>query len=314
MKKEVVSMNKVGIIGLGHVGATTALLIAQRGKVGKIVLIDKNYEKARAEQADLQDQIALLNTDTQVILQDYQDNNWKQLQDLDVLIFCAGQIALLKDHGGQRDFELHITSQIVNQVAPKIKASGFNGVIVNITNPCDVIARLLQEQTGLETHQVLGTGTGLETARLHHAVGETINRNYHDITGYVFGEHGDTMFPVWSSVQIAGQSINNWSLNLDEITQKIVSGGYTIFSGKQYTNNGIATWVNLIIEAILSNANRALTVSAYDPLLKLYIGQLAIINQSGIRELIKLPLTKTEEQNYQTSAQTILENYRKVAP
>ena len=105
-------MNKVGIIGLGHVGATAALVMAQRGKVGKIVLVDKNQEKAQAEQVDLQDQIALLNTDTQVVLQDYEANNWEQLQDLDVLIFCAGQIALLKDHGGQRDFELHMTSQI----------------------------------------------------------------------------------------------------------------------------------------------------------------------------------------------------------
>ena len=87
-------MNKVGIIGLGHVGATAALVMAQRGKVGKIVLVDKNQEKAQAEQVDLQDQIALLNTDTQVVLQDYEANNWEQLQDLDVLIFCAGQIAL----------------------------------------------------------------------------------------------------------------------------------------------------------------------------------------------------------------------------
>lgn len=307
-------MNKVGIIGLGHVGATAALLMVQRGKAGKIVLVDKNQEKAQAEQVDLQDQLALLNTDTQIVLQDYEANNWEQLQDLDVLIFCAGQIALLKDHGGQRDFELHMTSKIAAEVAPKIKASGFNGVIVNITNPCDVIARLLQEQTGLATHQVLGSGTGLETARLHHAVGQALKHNYHDVTGYVFGEHGDSMFPVWSSVQVAGQSINNWSLNLDDLTQKIVTGGYTIFAGKQYTNNGIATWVNLITEAILSNANRALPVSAYDPQLKLYIGQLAIINQRGVRELVKLPLTKTEAQNYQTAAQTILENYHKVAP
>ncbi|MBA1393432.1 L-lactate dehydrogenase, partial [Lactobacillus sp. XV13L] len=276
-------MNKVGIIGLGHVGATAALVMAQRGKVGKIVLVDKNHEKARAEQMDLQDQITLLDTDTEVTVQDFEASKWDELTDLDVLIFCAGKISALKEHGGQRDYELHLTSKIVAEVAPKIKESGFNGVIINITNPCDVIARLLQEQTGLPTNQVLGTGTGLETARMHHAVAEATQHNYHDVTGYVFGEHGDTMFPVWSSVKVAGQPISAWNLDLDQLTQKIVTGGYTIFSGKEYTNNGIATCVNLITEAVLSNANRALPVTAYDADLKLYIGQLAVVNQKGIK-------------------------------
>ncbi|RHW49930.1 L-lactate dehydrogenase [Bombilactobacillus bombi] len=305
-------MNKVGIIGLGHVGATTALIMAQRGKVGKIVLVDKNFDKARAEQVDLQDQISLLDTDTEVVLQDYTAQNWEELKDLDVLVFCAGKIALLKEHGGQRDFELQMTSKIVAEVAPKIKASGFNGVIINITNPCDVIARLLQEQTGLPKQQVLGTGTGLETARMHHAVGEATGHNYHDVTGYVFGEHGDTMFPVWSTVRVAGKPISEWKLDLKQLTQQIVTGGYTIFSGKEYTNNGITTWVNLITEAVLSNAKRALPVTVYDSQLNLYIGQLAVIGENGVQKVVDLPLTSEEQKQYQASAQAILQNYQKV--
>ena len=38
-------MNQVGIIGLGHVGATTALLMAQRGHIGHLVLVDKMKQR-----------------------------------------------------------------------------------------------------------------------------------------------------------------------------------------------------------------------------------------------------------------------------
>ncbi|UQS83747.1 lactate/malate family dehydrogenase [Bombilactobacillus thymidiniphilus] len=305
-------MNKVGIIGLGHVGATTALLMAQRGKVGKMVLVDQNTAKVKSEQLDLQDQIAQLATDTSVVVQDYDSEQWDKITDLDVLIFCPGKIAALIDHGGNRDYELNITSQIVKEVAPKIKASKFAGIIVTITNPCDVIARLLQEQTGFDQQRIVGTGTSLETARMRHAVGAATGHNYHDVQGYVFGEHGDSMFPVWSSVQIAGKPITDFDVNLSQLKQQIVTGGYTIMDGKHYTNNGIATRANLTTEAILSDAKRALPVSAYDPDFKLYIGQLAIVGKNGIEKLVKLSLNKSEQHEYQIASKAIQANYEKV--
>ncbi|UQS82750.1 L-lactate dehydrogenase [Bombilactobacillus folatiphilus] len=305
-------MNKVGIIGQGHVGATTSLVMAQRGKVGKIVIVDKNNAKAKSEQADLQDQIALLSTDTEIEVQDYNAEQWSKLKDLDIIIFCPGKISALLEHGGERDYELNLTSQMVHEIAPKIKASGFSGIIVTITNPCDVIARMLQEEIGVKTSQVIGTGTGLETARMHHAVGNATGHNYHDIQGYVLGEHGDKMFPAWSTVQVASQAINHFQLDLDKLAEDITDGGYTIFNGKHFTNNGIATWVNLIVEAILNDARIAMPVSAYDPNLKLYIGQVAIVRQTGIDEIVDLALNDHEQKAYQEAAQAIQANYNKV--
>ncbi|KJY61863.1 putative L-2-hydroxyisocaproate dehydrogenase [Bombilactobacillus mellifer] len=305
-------MNQVGIIGLGHVGATTALLMAQRGHIGHLVLVDKNEAKVKSEQVDLQDQIALLGTDTTVSVQDYNHEQWEQLRNLDVLVYCAGDIKLLREHKGNRDFELQMTSQVVKEIAPKIKNSSFQGVIVTITNPCDVIARLLQEYLDYPTNKILGTGTGLETARMHHAVAETLHCNYHDVTGYVFGEHGDTMFPVWSSVQVAGQPITKFDLDLPKLTKKIVEGGYVIYAGKQYTNNGIATRANLDVEAVLSDAQRALPVSAYDEHEQLYIGQLAVIGRHGVEKTVSLELNDAEKAAYHNSVQAIENNYQRV--
>ncbi|NVY95723.1 L-lactate dehydrogenase [Lactobacillus sp. DCY120] len=305
-------MNKVGIIGIGHVGATSALIMAQRGHVGEIVLVDKKEAKVKAEQADLQDQIAILDTDTTITVQDYDAESWDQLQDADVIIFSAGQIEALADHGGQRDYELQVTSKIAREIAPKVKASGFNGVIVSITNPCDVIAQILQEEIGLDKSQVVGTGTGLETARMKHAVATATGYNYHDITGYVFGEHGDTMFPVWSSVKVAGQPITDFQLPLDDLTAKIVDGGYLVYRGKAYTNNGIATRANVTAEAILNDSHRAIPVSAYDEAKGLFVGQVAVLGRHGIEKVVPVPLNESEQELFDKSAAAIKANYDKV--
>ena len=47
-------MRKVGIIGLGHVGATVAYTLFTHGVVDTMVLIDANEGKAVAEYNDLE--------------------------------------------------------------------------------------------------------------------------------------------------------------------------------------------------------------------------------------------------------------------
>lgn len=48
-------MRKVGIIGLGNVGAMIAQMIVQAGYVDELVLIDKNEAKSKAEAFDMLD-------------------------------------------------------------------------------------------------------------------------------------------------------------------------------------------------------------------------------------------------------------------
>ena len=51
-------MRKVGIIGVGHVGATVAYTLFTHGTVDEMVLIDKNEDKVNAEYNDLHDTLA----------------------------------------------------------------------------------------------------------------------------------------------------------------------------------------------------------------------------------------------------------------
>ena len=51
---------KVGIIGLGHVGAHVAYSLAVQGIADELVLVDVNEKKANSECQDLRDSVAYL--------------------------------------------------------------------------------------------------------------------------------------------------------------------------------------------------------------------------------------------------------------
>ncbi|AMV61221.1 L-lactate dehydrogenase [Pediococcus damnosus] len=194
-------MRKFGIIGVGNVGRTVAYTLVTKGIADSLVLIDKDRKRARAEQVDLQDAQARLSTTTQVSIQDYED-----LKDVEVLYISAGDVSI-STNGGNRFDEFKLTSAVVKEIAPKIVASGFHGIIIDIMNPCDAVTSYLQKLTGFSKQRVFGTGTFLDTARMQRVVGEKLNINSRSVEGYVLGEHGNTQFVAWSSVRVQDKAI-----------------------------------------------------------------------------------------------------------
>ena len=155
-------MNRiVGIIGAGHVGADTAFSLVTQGLCDQIILIDNNEAKAHSQGLELRDMASLVSSRVHIAV-----NDFSALQRAQVVVMAVGPKTLLRK---DRMEELLETSVAVNTVVPKIMDSGFSGVIINITNPCDVITRLVQQVSGLPLAQVFGSGTSLDTARMKSA-------------------------------------------------------------------------------------------------------------------------------------------------
>ena len=66
----------------------------------------------------------------------------------DVIVNSVGKIDLLRGTH-DRVTEMDFTIPAVRGYAEKIKASGFDGVLINITNPCDIVTRELALHLGL---------------------------------------------------------------------------------------------------------------------------------------------------------------------
>ncbi len=193
---------KIGVIGMGHVGSTAAHYIVANGFADDLVLIDINEDKVNADAIDFEDAMANLPVHTNITVNDY-----SALKDADVIISALGNIKLQDNPNDDRFAELPFTSKAVKSVAQKIKDSGFNGIIVAITNPVDVITSIYQQITGLPKKHVIGTGTLLDSSRMKRAVAKELNLDPRSVTGFNLGEHGNSQFTAWSTVRVLSRPI-----------------------------------------------------------------------------------------------------------
>lgn len=145
---------KVGVIGLGHVGAHVAYSLAIQGIADELVLVDIDKKKLASEAQDIRDAVAYMPHRVTVYEADFSD-----LGDCDVIVNSTGKIELLRGGNHDRLDEMKFTIPAVRSYVDKIKASGFDGVVVNITNPCDIVTRELALGLGLPKGRVFGTGT-----------------------------------------------------------------------------------------------------------------------------------------------------------
>lgn len=300
---------KVGVIGMGNVGSTVAHYIVAMGFADDLVLIDKNEAKVKADALDFEDAMANLPFHTNITVNDY-----SALKDADVIVSALGNIKLQDNPNADRFAELPFTRQAVKEVAQKIKESGFNGKIVAITNPVDVITSLYQKITGLPKNHVLGTGTLLDSARMKRAVAERLNLDPRSVDGYNLGEHGNSQFTAWSTVRVLGRPLTELAdkrgLDLEELDKEAKMGGWTVFQGKKYTNYGVATAAVKLVNAILSDSLTELPVSNFREEYGVYLSYPAVVGRDGVVEQEQLDLTEEELQKLQTSADFIKEKYQ----
>ena len=224
---------KIGIIGLGHVGAHVAYSLAVQGIADQLVLVDQNAQKVKSECQDLRDSAAYLPHRVTVDAGDFSD-----LGDCDVLVNSTGKIDILRANHDRLD-EMDFTIRAVRSYVDKIRASGFQGVVVNITNPCDIVTRELALGLGLPKGRVFGTGTGLDTSRLLSALARQTGIDHKSITAYMLGEHGNDQFAPWSCVSFRGKPLDDWAktderfrFDREALQKESIDGGWVTFAGK----------------------------------------------------------------------------------
>lgn len=295
---------KIAVIGMENVGATAAHYIVACGFADDLVLIDTREEKVQADATDFEDAMANLPYHTNITVNDY-----SQLKDTDVIISALGNIKLQDNKNDDRFAELPFTSKAVKSVAQKIKDSGFNGIIVDISNPVDVITSMYQEITGLPKKHVIGTGTLLDSSRMKRAVAKELGIDPRSVSGYNLGEHGNSQFTAWSTVRVLGHPIteiaSQRNLDLNKLDKAAREGGFSVFHGKKYTNYGVATAAVRLANTVISDARTQLAVSNYREELDTYLSYPAIVGRDGIIEQVQLDLTDEEKEKLQTSANFI---------
>ena len=308
---------KIAIIGAGHVGSHAGYSLISQGLAEEIVYIDIDQKKAIAQALDLSDATKYLPSKTNVYAGDYSD-----IADAQLLIVAAGPLPDISK-GQTRMDTLRQTITIMKEVTESIRMSGFAGIILNISNPADVITHYIQHQLNWPAKRILSTSTTLDSARLCRALAEATGVDQKSICAYALGEHGESQMVAWSAVTLGGKPLAQLQkerpdtygkLDLEAIANEGKTGGWKILGGKGSTEFGIGASIAEVVRAIFHDENRILPVSVlldgeygqHD----VYASVPAVLNKDGIADIIELNFTLEEQEKFDASCKTMTDNYK----
>lgn len=310
---------KVGIIGAGQVGATTAYALVMRGVGREVVLVDLNRDRAQAEADDILHAVPFAHP-LKVSAGGYSD-----LRECRVVILTAG---VSQKPGETRLQLLERNAAIFKEIVPKVIEHAPQTVLLVATNPVDVLTHLtahIAAQHGIPSSRVIGSGTTLDTARFRALLGQYLGVDPQHVHGYVIGEHGDSEVLSWSLVTVGGAPLDEfcrqWEICADdqvrrEIDQGVRRAAYAIIEGKGATNFGIGSALARIVEVILRDQRALLTVCTPVPdvagVRDVTLSLPHLVGGEGILDTILLPLalTQKEETDLRASALVVKQAFQ----
>lgn len=304
--------NKLVIVGVGHVGSAVLNCALSFNLASEIALIDINQQKAQGEALDSSHGTPFTYS-TNINIH---AGNFEECKDAKVIIIAAGPSLL----PGEKLDRLTLASRnmgVMKEVMTSITQYTKDAVIIVITNPLDVMVYYAENHFGYPKNKLFGTGTTLETARLRRIIANKYQVDPKNVNGYMLGEHGNSAFPAWSLVNIAGVPCDELDacfkptapLDREQTAQEVVKVAYDVLNFKGCTNSGIAMAACRIAKAVLWNERSILPVSTtlqgeyglHDVALSLP----CLITETGIEKRIEISLSEDEIQKLKHSADCI---------
>lgn len=309
--------SKVAIIGAGGVGATIAYATLISGTAREVALYDIDAAKVHAEVLDLNHGLRFAPT-TRVIGSD----DLEVCLDADIVVVTAGA----KQRPGETRLDLAgRNTEIFRRLIPEVTQLAPDSVLLLVTNPVDVLTQVALELSGLPATRVIGSGTVLDTSRLHFLLANHCGVAVTNVHANIAGEHGDSEFALWSSASIGTVPLDRWekpdgtTLTAEEradIADRVRHAAYEIIQGKGATTYAIGLAVNSILEAILNDEHRILPVSTLQQgthgISDVCLSMPVVVGAGGVVRWMELPLTGEEQRQLNASADTIRRTVRSV--
>lgn len=305
-----IKTRKIVIVGSGHVGSHCAFALATQGVCDEIIMVDIDEEKANSQAVDISDAVAYLPHHIEV-----RCGNLEDCSDADIVVISAGPLPMKNQ---SRLDTLESTLKVINTIVDPIVKSGFDGIFISISNPCDIIAHYIWKKTGFPKNRVIGTGTALDSSRLRRILASEIGIDQKSIQAYSMGEHGDSQMVPWSHVSIGGKPIFDLikekpdtygKLDLSDIVKRTAYAGWVVLNGKGSTEFGIGTTLTELVKTILHDEKKILPCST---LLEGEYGQEnifasvpAILGKNGVEEVIEINLAEQEQEEFNKTCDII---------
>jgi len=298
---------KVGIVGAGFVGATTAYSLTVHGTCHEVILYDIATNVALGKAIDIGQSTSYSPQGTIVTpAKDASD-----LKDCDIVVITAG---VPRKDGMTREDLLMINAKIMKDVVENIKKYSPNTVILCVSNPLDVMTYVIQKLTGWERNRIIGMAGALDSARMAYQIHKKIGYGSGQIKAIVIGDHGQNMIPLPEISTVGGIPLTQIMSQDDmkEITEKTKEGGAEIvkhLGTSAYYAPGRA--VAVMVEAILDDSRIVMPSSVildgeYGQS-DIAVGVPVVLGAKGIESIIELEFNDDTQKKFEASISSIRE-------
>lgn len=308
MEKEM-NPRKVAVIGCGFVGSATAFALMQSRLFSEMVLLDVDFDKADGEAMDIAHGVPFAGQ-----MKIYA-GNYEDIADAAIIIVTAG--ANQKPDETRLDL-VNKNVAVYKNIIPQIVKQGFEGILLVVSNPVDILTYAAVKLSGFAENRVIGSGTVLDTARLKCALSEHLGVDSRNLHSFIIGEHGDSEIAAWSSTNVSGIPLDdfcemrghfNHAQAMREIAQEVKNSAYEIIEKKDATYYGIAMSVKRICESIVRDEKSILPVSAVMHgnygIEGIALSMPAIVGANGVETHVPISLSDEEIESLRRSAETI---------
>lgn len=300
---------KITVVGAGNVGATCAIVIAEKELGNEVVLLDVKHGLAEGKALDIMQMapLALFDTKTIGVTDDYSRTSGSK-----IVVIAAG---LSRKPGMTRDDLISTNAKIVKTITENILKYSPEAIIIVVTNPLDAMAYCAFKVAGIPSERVIGMGGLVDTARYRSFLAEELDCSPKDIQAAILGGHGDHMVPILSYTTVSGVPVTQLvkKEKLKEIINRTRLGG-----GELVNLMGKSAWyapgyaAARMVEAIALDQKRYFPCSAYLTgqygLNDIYFGVPVKLGKNGVENILEFELNDHDKAMVNRSADSVKES------
>ncbi|VAV84323.1 Malate dehydrogenase [hydrothermal vent metagenome] len=298
---------KVSVIGAGHVGAHTALWIAQK-EIADVVLVDILEGMPAGKALDMMEAAPVEGFDTNIS----GSNDYSAIEGSDIVVITAG---LARRPGMSRSDLVGKNTAILKSVIDEVVKYAPNAILIIVTNPLDIMVHIAWKLSGFPAERVIGMAGALDSARLKAFMGMALGVSVENISAMVIGGHADSMVPLKKYSTVAGIPLPQLLPDdeIDALMQRTKTAGGEIVAllktGSAYFAPSAASAE--MVEAILKDKKKVMPCAVYCDgkygLDGVYVGLPVKLGAAGVEEIIEIELDAGEKDAFDKSVAAIRE-------
>ena len=296
---------KVGIVGAGAVGATTAYTLMMMGICHEIILYDIADGVAKGKAIDMAQASYYASQGTIITAAEKPSD----IKDCDIVVVTAG---VPRKGDMTRADLLMINAKITKQVVENIKENSPDAIIICVSNPLDVMTYVTKQVTGWDSSRIVGLAGALDGSRMAYQISKITGFASNQTGSLVIGDHGENMIPLPQKVSVADIPLTELvsKEDMEGIIARTKNGGAEIVkhlgtSGYYGPGRAIAHMVEAMLndsKAIVSSCTILNGEYGYSDVA---VGVPVVLGAKGVEKVIELDLDEETKEKFAISVKSI---------